>query len=72
MKAEPATILVVILGGTAFFFLVLPLAVTLANLPAIWQANPGVGLVLGVVVVLTGFFFLLFFGGLVALTFSGG
>ncbi len=72
MKIEPATILVIVLGSISFFLLLLPLAVVLAKLQAVWRTSRGVGFILTGVVVLTAVFFALFYVGLTALTFSGG
>jgi len=71
VRTEPATILVIEIGSVGFFLLVLPLAIVLARLHTVWQADRGTGLVLSGVVVLTGIFFALYFVGLVALTFTG-
>ena len=72
MRTEPATILVIEIGSVAFFFLILPLAVVLARLPAVWRANRRIGLVLASVIVLTSLFFALYWVGLGAIAFSRG
>ncbi|MCL5961923.1 MAG: hypothetical protein M1358_21865 [Chloroflexi bacterium] len=72
MRAEPATVLVVILGSVGFFFLVLPLMVVLARLAAVWRTDRVTGLILAGVVVLTGLFFALFLVGLGMIAFSRG
>jgi hypothetical protein len=71
MKVEPATILVVLLGSVTFFLLLLPLAVVLARVRAVWRADRGTGVVLAGVIIFTGIFFILFFVGLVLVTFTG-
>lgn len=71
MKNEPAVILVIILGSFGFFFLLLPLAVVLARLRALWRSDPRTGLVVSGVVVLTGIFFALLILGFVAVAVTG-
>lgn len=72
MRVEPATILVVELGSIAFFFLVLPLAVVLANLPRVWRRNAITGAILGGVVALTGLLFAIYLVGIAIIAFGGG
>lgn len=64
MPAESAAVFGVILGGVAIFFLLAPLLVTLATLPAIWREDLSNGLLIGGVVVLTGICFIVYFIGL--------
>lgn len=71
MKVEPATIIAIEVGSFVFFFLFLPLLFVLTNVLRVWEADRGTGLVLIGVIITTGFFFILFFIGLVALAFPG-
>lgn len=71
VRTEAATILVVLGGGVFFLFLLLPLLVVLARLPAVFQASHWSGAVLGGVVILTGVFFVLLLGGLLAFIMAG-
>ncbi len=68
MRTEPATILVIFLGGVFFFFLLLPLAWVLGHLPRLYWYDRRTWLVLVGVVVLTGFFFALLIAGLLAVS----
>ncbi|MHB0867915.1 MAG: hypothetical protein ACYC66_05750 [Chloroflexota bacterium] len=72
MKTEPAVVMVIILGSVGFFFLLLPLAVVLARLRAVWQSDRGTGLVITGMVLLTAFFFALLIVGFVAVARTGG
>lgn len=60
MRPDPATVLVIIFGGVAFFFLILPLGVVLAKLPSLLRADPLMGAVVTGVVFITGLFFAVF------------
>ena len=64
--------LVVVFGSVAFFFLALPLVVVLSKLHAVWQVDRVVGIVLSVVVLLTGLLFAVYFVALGIIVFSGG
>lgn len=71
MKTEAATVIIIELASITFVFLFLPMVVILASLQSVWNTNKAVGLLLGIIFALTGILFILYFGGLIALTFSG-
>jgi hypothetical protein len=71
VKAQAAEVLIVIGMSVGLLFLLLPLVTVLGELPAVWRDNRWNGSLVTAVVVLTGAFFLVFLGGIIALTFSG-
>lgn len=71
MKAQAAQVLIVIGVSVGLLFLLLPLVTVLGQLPAVWRDNRWNGSLITGVVLLTGAFFLVFLGGIIAVTFSG-
>jgi hypothetical protein len=70
MRAEPATILVIILGSLFFFFLLLPLVATLQRLPKIWREDRRNGMIYLGIVITNSVFFLILWVGLFALIYN--
>ncbi len=71
MNVEAAIVFLSILGSLGFFFLALPLAVTLASLPRMWRERKGVALLLAGLTALTAGLFAVYLAGLGAITFQG-
>jgi hypothetical protein len=72
MSIEAAIVMIVVLAGLSFFFLLLPLGVVLTRLRAVWRERRGTAILLAGLVVLTGFFFVVLFIGLAGVVFGGG
>jgi hypothetical protein len=71
MSFESAVALGVSVITVGFVFLVLPLGITLANLPAIWTENRSNGVLLACLVAITGVLFIFYIVGILLIFASG-
>lgn len=71
MPLDSAVAIGVSVITVGFVFLVLPLGITLAKLPAIWRANRSNGVILGSLIAVTGVLFTFFIVGIVLIFESG-
>lgn len=66
MRMEPATLLIIVMSIFGFFFLLLPLGAVIQQMPGIWRADRGAGVLLVGVIGTTAFLFILLFIGFAA------